>query len=85
MSDVKRWFARDPDKFAATAQVSVVLASDYDALTDRCAKLHAALDEIISLGTSVAARDNGPNYLANRMYHIADKARAAHADGGEQE
>jgi hypothetical protein len=28
----RRWFTRDPDKFLPTAQVQVVLASDYDAL-----------------------------------------------------
>lgn len=50
---VRRWFARDPDRFLPTAQVAVVLASDYD---EECRlhrfalnaiKCHAELREMI--------------------------------------
>ena len=40
---VKRWYTRDPDKFLPTAQVRVVLETDYDALQAENERLREAL------------------------------------------
>lgn len=56
MSEVNRWYTRDPDKFLPTAQVRVVRASDYDALAAMVAELEQELQHIAAGGSYPAGR-----------------------------
>lgn len=60
-----------------------LLTVERDSAQQRHAAAVQALEQIIQIALSSSNRDNSPNYVANRMYHIADKAIAQEASDGK--
>jgi hypothetical protein len=60
----KRWYARDPNNFLATAQIQVVPATDYDALELHCRQVIAKNER--HLGMLLDAQAEVERLMADR-------------------